>query len=95
MSNTDMQIGSCIELKRTSQKPFPIKGAWSEKNGFKGASPATRATILRKGEEWYEVCVYHLRGAWFESSESSDNIRNLAEAKQWIIEHYGGKWVKY
>jgi hypothetical protein len=88
-----MEIGSYIELKRTLRKPYPIKGAWSEKNGFKGASPATRAIITRKGKEWYEVQVYHLRGAWFESSEESDDIKSLEEAKQWLVEHYGGKWI--
>lgn len=89
-----MEIGNCIELKRTLRKPYPIKGAWSEENGFKGASPATRAIIMRKGEEWYEVQVYHLRGAWCEGSEPSDDIKSLEEAKQWLVEHYGGKWIK-
>ena len=89
-----MEVGKYIELKRTSQKPYPIKGAWSEEFGFKGASPATRATIKRKGEKWYEVQVYHLRGAWCEGSDPSDDINSLEEAKQWLVEHYGGKWIK-
>jgi len=82
-----------IEFRRTSTKPYPIKGAWTEDNGYKG-SPATRATILKHGENWFEVQVYNLRGAWCEGSEPCDNITSLEEAKNWLIEYYGGKWVK-
>ena len=78
-------------LKRTSRKPFPIKGAWSVENGYKG-SPATRATIQKISENNWDVQVYHLNGAWFECSMPSDNIKSLDEAKLWLIEHYGGKW---
>lgn len=81
-----------IELKRTSPHPYPTLGAWSVENGYKG-SPATRATILKMGEEWYEVQVYNLKGAWCESSEPCDNLRSFEEAKQWIRDYYGGKWV--
>lgn len=89
-----MTENNVICLRRTSAKPYPIKGAWSEENGFKGASPATRATITKLSEDNWEVQVYHLRGAWFEYSKPWDNIRSLEEAKQWLVDHYGGKWCK-
>lgn len=82
-----------IELKRNSRKPYPIKGAWSVEKGYKG-SPATRAIITKKGEENYEVEVYEIRGAWFEYSLPSDNIKSLEDAMTWLVEHYGGKWVE-
>lgn len=86
-------MNKTVCLKRTSKKPLPEKGAWSLKNGYNG-SPATRATIIQKGEAYYEVVVYNLKGAWSESSKPSDNIQSLEEAKRWIIERYGGKWCK-
>ena len=82
-----------VEFRRTAKKPFPTKGAWTEENGYKG-SPATRATLIKNGEEWYEVQVYNLRGAWCEGSEPSDDLKSFSEAKKWLIDNYGGKWVK-
>ena len=82
-----------VEFKRISKKPYPTKGAWTEENGYQG-SPATRAIIIKNGDEWYEVQVYHLRGSWCEGSENSDNLTSFKKAKQWLIDNYGGKWVE-
>lgn len=83
-------------LKRTSPKPYPIKGLY---NQYK--SPATRACILLNQEDFYEVNVWDLNKNGYPWSESSYSylhkfikLNTYEVAKQWLIENYGGKWCE-
>lgn len=92
----ELNKGDILYLKRSSSKPYPIKGGWAM---FNDKSPATHASIQINVEGYYEVNVWDLRGdsAWNESSWGRtvfNKLETLKDAKKWLVENYGGKWVK-
>lgn len=85
-----------VLFKRTSPKPYPTTGIYAS---YK--SPATRACIGRNVEGFFEVNVWDNNRSgylWCEESYSYLHkfikLKSFEEAKQWLIETYGGKWCK-
>ena len=85
-----------IILRRTSPKPYPTKGIYAP---YK--SPATRASIGKNTQGFYEVNVWDMNKSGYPWSEWSYSmlhkfvrLDSLEEAKHWLIENYGGKWCK-
>lgn len=92
----ELKKDEILYLKRHYAKPYPIKGCWAM---FNGKSPATHASIQINADGYYEVNVWDLRGdsAWNESSWGRTifvKLNTLKDAKIWLVENYGGKWVK-
>ena len=84
-----------ILLKRISPKPYPTKGRYTSCETY-----ATRANILLNNKNFYDVVVWDIRSSypWSEHSYSQLHgwtiLNSFEEAKQWLIENYGGKWVE-
>lgn len=84
-----------VLLKRTSPKPYPTKGRYVSYE-----TPATRANILLNNKNFYDVIVWDIRSGypWSEHSYSQLHgwtmLNSVKEAKQWLIENYGGRWCE-
>lgn len=81
--------------RKTSRKPCATKGAYEGVCSY-----ATHACIIQENDGLYVVNVWDLRpnSNWHETSDSQlhhfTRLQTLEEAKKWLIESYGGKWVK-